>query len=135
MFILLEKHKTIVENLQIENNKIVEENENKNEEINKLKDNLEWFRKELKKEDDKFEKRLYEELADHISWYKKLEQELLNSNEEIIEKHIKESKNIVKSFIFHYGYVKDKNRDLKRDIDETRQKTWDRQNLFDKYIL
>ena len=72
MFILLEKHKTIVENLQIENNKLSEKNENKNEEINKLKDNLEWFREELKKKDDEFEKRLYEELADRLSWYKEL---------------------------------------------------------------
>ena len=92
MFILLEKHKTIVENLQIEN-------KNKNEEINKLKDNLEWFREELKKKDDEFEKRLYEELADRLSWYKELEEELLNSS--VIDKHVKESKNIVKSFIFH----------------------------------
>jgi len=125
MFILLEKHKTIVENLQIENNKLTEENNKLSRENNKFSE----------EKDDEFEKRLYEELADHISWYKKLEKELLNSSEEIIDKHIKESKNIVKSFIFHYGYVKGRKRDLDRDIGETRQKTWDRQNLFDKYIL
>ena len=135
MFILLEKHKTIVENLQIENNKLTEENENKNEEINKLQDNLEWFREELKKEDDKFEKRLYEELADRLSWYKELEEELLNSSEEIIDKHIKESKNIVKSFIFAYHYIKGRKRDLDQDINEIGQKIMDRANLFDKYIL
>jgi len=135
MFILLEKHKTIVENLQIENNKLSEENKNKNEEINKLKDNLEWFRKELKEKDYEFEKRLYEEMVDNVSWYKELEQELLNSNEEIIEKHIKESKNIVKSFIFAYHYIKRRKQDLDQDINEIRQKTLDRENLFDKYIL
>jgi hypothetical protein len=135
MFILLEKYKTIVENLQIENNKLSEENKNKNEEINKLKDNLEWFRKELKEKDYEFEKRLYEEMVDNVSWYKELEQELLNSNEEIIEKHIKESKNIVKSFIFAYHSIKRRKQDLDQDINEIRQKTLDRENLFDKYIL
>jgi len=133
MFILLEKHKTIVENLQIENNKLSEENKNKNEEINKLKDNLEWFREELKKKDDEFEKRLYEELADRLSWYKELEEELLNSS--VIDKHVKESKNIVKSFIFAYHYIKGRKRDLDQEINEIRQKTLHRENLFDKYIL
>jgi regulator of replication initiation timing len=123
MFILLEKHKTIVENLQIENNKLTEENNKLSRENNKFSE----------EKDDEFEKRLYEELADHISWYKKLEEELLNSS--IVDKHVKESKNIVKSFIFHYGYVKGRKQDLGQEINEIRQKTLHRENLFDKYIL
>jgi N-terminal acetyltransferase B complex non-catalytic subunit len=152
MFILLEKHNKIVENLKIENNKIVEnlkiennkiveennkiveENNKIVEENNKLTEKNKNFEGSLKWFQEGYEKRLYEELADHISWYKKLEKELLNSSEEIIDKHIKESKNIVKSFIFDYLLVKDKYRDLNRDIYEIRQKTLNRENLFDKYI-
>ena len=135
MFISLEKHKTIVENLQIKNNKLSElltysinENENKNKEINKLKDD--------------FDKKLEEEVKSKIDWYDKFAQKLLNEAEksegliktQLASFYKEEEYKIARVIIERYLYKDELIKNLQEFKFNYERDFYERKNAFEAFV-